>query len=311
MAYALGVDIGGTSIKAGLLTDDGELLDVARVPTHGVADQKVFEELLGKLADMCAKHGVAEGDVAGVGMDIPGPVDADGHVLFLPNINFDPEAGTKRLKEAYPNTKVVILNDANAAILGEIWRGSASGYKNVVLLALGTGVGGGIVVDGNLVNGAFGGGGEIGHITVKPDETRTCGCGRKGCLEQYASAKGVIQVYLDACERRGMEPVELRHATDTIALFDALVNGDPCASMAVDTMVDRLGFAMAQIGCVVDPEVFLVGGGVANGYNVFDRELRTAYERYALKSGLDAKILPCQLGNDAAMYGSAYLALSA
>ena len=311
MAYALGIDIGGTSIKAGLLTDDGELLDVARVPTHGVADQEVFETLLSKLATMCDKHGVAESDVAGVGMDIPGPVDADGNVLFLPNIKFDPEAGTKRLKAAYPNTKVAILNDANAAILGEMWRGAARGHSNVVLLALGTGVGGGIVVDGNLVSGAFGGGGEIGHITVKADEARVCGCGRQGCLEQYASAKGVIQVYLDACARRGDEPVVLRHGTDTIALFDALVSGDPNARTAVDIMVDRLGFAMAQIGCVVDPEVFLVGGGVANGFNVFDKELRTAYERYALKSGRDAKIVSCELGNDAAMYGSAYRALQA
>ena len=311
MKAVLGVDIGGTSVKAGVFSLEGELLATGKTPTGEIAQSQDFERIVVFLRELLAGVGADADEVAGVGVDVPGPVDSAGHVGMLPNIVLDIEGLRGALQSAFPQAGFAILNDANAAALGEWWKGAAQGAESAVLVAIGTGVGGGVVVDGNLLAGAFGAGGEIGHISVNPAEREACGCGRCGCLEQYASASGIVRIYLQECEKRGIEPVHLDGPTDTLSVFRAHERGDEAARAAVYGMVERLGYALAQISVVLDPALYLVGGGVSGGWSLFGEALQDAYRRNCLEVSKGAAIQPATLGNDAALYGDAYLALRA
>ena len=309
MDMVLGIDVGGTSIKAGLFTPEGELLEERKIPTPALVDAAAYATVTEGLGKILAAHDATAADVIACGLDIPGPVADDGTVGLLANIKLDPEGFVGALAAEFPNASIAFVNDANAAALGEMWAGVAQGVSSYVLIALGTGVGAGVVVGGRLIAGSFGAGGEIGHITLNRDETRTCGCGRRGCLEQYASAQGIVRLYLEECERRGVTPVQVEHATDTLSVFRALAGGDECAKLAVDKMCDYLALAMSQISCIVDPEMYLIGGGVAGAFATFAPELREKFAEYALKPCKEARIEAASLGNQAAMYGCAYEAL--
>ena len=309
MDMVLGIDVGGTSIKAGLFTPEGELLEERKIPTPALVDAVAYATVTEGLGKILAAHDATAADVIACGLDIPGPVADDGTVGLLANIKLDPEGFVGALSAEFPNASIAFVNDANAAALGEMWAGVAQGVSSYVLIALGTGVGAGVVVGGRLIAGSFGAGGEIGHITLNRDETRTCGCGRRGCLEQYASAQGIVRLYLEECERRGVTPVHVEHATDTLSVFRALAGGDECAKLAVDKMCDYLALAMSQISCIVDPEMYLIGGGVAGAFATFAPELREKFAEYALKPCKEARIEAASLGNQAAMYGCAYEAL--
>ncbi len=309
MEFVLGIDVGGTSIKVGLFTKEGSLEAVTKMNTGEITSEAAFAQVTQGLKVLVEDNGGTAADVIAVGLDIPGPVDDDGKVGFLPNIELDPEGLQAALQSAFPNANLAFVNDANAAALGELWQGTARGSSSFVLVALGTGVGAGVVTGGKLVGGAFGAGGEIGHITVNREETLACGCGRKGCLEQYASAKGVVRLYKEECEFRGTEPVALDGPTDTLSVFNAYRAGDEAAKSAISEMCDALGFAMAMVSCVIDPQVYLIGGGVSGGFDLFADELRAKYREYCLSPSAAARILPASLGNQAAMYGSAFAAL--
>ena len=309
MDMVLGIDVGGTSIKAGLFTPEGELLEERKIPTPALVDAAAYATVTEGLGKILAAHDATAADVIACGLDVPGPVADDGTVGLLANIKLDPEGFVGALAAEFPNASIAFVNDANAAALGEMWAGVAQGVSSYVLIALGTGVGAGVVVGGRLIAGSFGAGGEIGHITLNRDETRTCGCGRRGCLEQYASAQGIVRLYLEECERRGVTPVNVEHATDTLSVFRALAGGDECAQLAVDKMCDYLALAMSQISCIVDPEMYLIGGGVAGAFATFAPELREKFAEYALKPCKEARIEAASLGNQAAMYGCAYEAL--
>ncbi|WP_077598291.1 ROK family protein [Olsenella urininfantis] len=309
-ACALGIDVGGTSIKAGLLTCTGEVLATAKVPTGRIVGQEAFKKIAQGLSGLVERAGRVAEDVVAVGLDVPGPVDDRGNVGMLANIELDPDGLCMALRDAFPEATLAFVNDANAAALGELWRGSAKGVDSFVMVTLGTGVGGGVVVGGRLVPGAFGAGGEIGHMTVvKEGEGRTCGCGRHGCLEQYASAKGLVWLYRDECARRSCAPVALAHETDALAVFDALRAGDACADAAVSRMCEHLGYALAQVSTIIDPAVYLVGGGVAGAFDLYAERLSASFRAHCLAPSSATRILPCSLGNDAGMYGVAYEAL--
>ena len=235
---------------------EGELLEERKIPTPALVDDAAYAAVTDGLKRILDAHDATPEDVIACGLDIPGPVADDGTVGFLPNIKLDPEGLVGAISSVFPRAQIAFVNDANAAALGEMWAGVAHGTSSYVLIALGTGVGAGVVVNGRLVAGAFGAGGEIGHITVNPHETLTCGCGRKGCLEQYASAKGIVRLYLAECEARGVTPVKVEHATDTLSVFRALASGDDCAKLAVDQMCEYLAQAMAQVSCVIDPAMY-------------------------------------------------------
>lgn len=305
----LGIDVGGTNIKLGLFTPQGELIADTKVRTPRLVDEAAYQVLTDAIVRLLKTQNLTTEQVIACGLDIPGPVDDKGCVGFLPNISLNPEGLVTSLSCSLAHAKIAFINDANAAALGEMWAGSAHGVNSFVFLALGTGVGGGIVSNGQLIAGSFGNGGEVGHITVCRNETRNCGCGRSGCLEQYTSATGIVNLYLKTCAEKGVVPHTIEHPTDTLSVFKALSEGDDCAQIAVNTMCDYLGYAMAQIACVVDPKLFLIGGGVAGAFAHFAPELRRSYVRYALSSCKKTAIEAASLGNQAAMYGCAYSAL--
>lgn len=311
MDKVLGIDIGGTSIKVGLFSPEGELEAATKIPTGEITSEAAFAQVTGGLKALLAERGAVPEDVIAVGLDVPGPVDDAGKVGMLANIELDPEGLQAAISRSFPRAVLAFVNDANAAALGELWQGSAKGTSSFVLVALGTGVGGGVVVGGHLVSGAFGAGGELGHITVRREETRSCGCGRCGCLEQYASATGVVRTYTEECKRLGITPVKLEGPTDTLSVFEAHRSGDEAAKAAIATMCDCLGYALAQMSVVVDPAMYLLGGGVSGGFNLFADDLRAAFRKYCLAPSAATRILPASLGNDAAMYGCAYQALEA
>jgi glucokinase len=309
MECVLGIDVGGTSIKAGLFSVAGDLLGTEQVPTGRLDNQAAFDEVTAGLLRLVTSAGATAGDVHAVGLDVPGPVDDQGRIGLLPNITLDADALKAAIRQAFPAAALAFVNDANAAALGELWQGSAKDVDSFVMVTLGTGVGGGVVCGGRLVSGAFGAGGEIGHITVNEGEERVCGCGRRGCLEQYASAKGIVYLYGRECERRGVEGVAVAHETDTLSVFEASRAGDEAATAAIGTMAERLGYALAQISCVVDPACYLIGGGVAGGFDLFGGRLGEAFRSHCLKPSAAAEIRACSLGNEAGMYGAAYSAL--
>ena len=309
MERVLGIDIGGTSIKVGLFSPEGRLDAVSQIPTGEIVSEAAFAVVTNGLKRLLAENGSSPEDVIAVGLDVPGPVDDDGKVGMLANIELDPEGLKAAILHEFSRANLAFVNDANAAALGELWQGSAKGSKNFVLIAIGTGVGGGVVSGGKLISGAFGAGGELGHITVNRDEDVTCGCGRRGCLEQYASAKGIVNSYLRVCEELGTEPVLLDGPTDTLSVFDAHRAGDKAAKKAIDIMCDYLGYAMAQVSVIVDPQAYLIGGGVGGGFNLYAEALRNSFRKYCLAPSAGARILPASLGNDAAMYGCAFKAL--
>ena len=195
MDKVLGIDIGGTSIKVGMFSTEGKLEAATQIPTGEIVSEAAFAVVTEGLKKLLDDNGSGADDVVGVGLDVPGPVDDDGKVGMLANIELDPEGLQAALRRTFPRANLAFVNDANAAALGELWQGTAKDASSFVLVAIGTGVGGGVVTDGKIVSGAFGAGGEIGHITVNREETATCGCGRQGCLEQYASASGIVRVY--------------------------------------------------------------------------------------------------------------------
>lgn len=309
MDRVLGIDVGGTSIKVGLFTPEGELLEERKIPTPALVGQAAYDVVTNGITRVLTAHDSVPNDVIACGLDIPGPVADDGTVGFLPNIELDPEGLVGAITAVFSHATVAFVNDANAAALGEMWAGVAHGTSSFVFIALGTGVGAGVVANGRLIAGAFGAGGEIGHITVNRDEKLVCGCGRRGCLEQYASAKGIVRLYLAECERRGVTPVPIEHATDTLSIFRALAAGDDCAKLAVDQMCEYLALAMSQISCVVDPAMYLIGGGVAGAFATFAPALRARFLAHALSTCKDVSIEAASLGNQAAMYGCAYEAL--
>ena len=203
---------------------------------------------------------------------------------------------------------VKVVNDANAAALGELWQGSGKGYENVVFVTLGTGVGGGIIVGGKLLRGGHGAGGEIGHLKINPEETVVCGCGKKGCLEQYTSATGVVRTAKRVLAESD-RPSSLRNyeKVSAKAVFDEAKNGDALANEIVDEFGRALGYGLSIISCVCDPEVFVIGGGVSRAGQIILDRTEENFRRNAFPACEQTRFALAQLGNDAGIYGCAKL----
>ena len=307
----VGIDVGGTSVKEGLFTGEGDLLARTAVPTPALVDEAGYATVARGIAELLDTAQRRPDELAGIGLAVPCPVPADGRVSVMPNISLDLPGLGCALEHAYPAAQVCFANDANAAAMGELWQGSARGAANMVLLTIGTGVGGGVVVNGGLVAGVHGAGGEIGHLCMNPDEERVCGCGNHGCLEQYASATGVVTAYRDECASHGVELLPLCGPSDCKTVFDAARTGDECALAAADRMAAYLGRALALVAAVVDPESFVIGGGASAAADIFLPATRTYYQRFAFAPQRQIPIEPASLGNDAGIIGAAYVAVCA
>ena len=307
----IGLDIGGTSVKIGVFDEAGKLQGKGSVPTKPMVDAAGYAGVTAGIEKVLDACGVSLEAVAGIGLAIPCPVPEDEVIRLQANVEINAPGLKDALARLCPAAAIKFVNDANAAAMGEIWAGAAQGRRNCVFVTIGTGVGGGIVVDGHVVAGVRGAGGEIGHMCMNPDETRVCGCGGRGHLEQYASATGIVASYRDECAARGTAPVELAGPSDSRAVFAAAAAGDEAAWAAIDTMCDYLGHALALISTVLDPEAFVLGGGTSNSSDLFMDRLEASFRRYALAMAADTPIEIASLGNDAGIFGAAYVALQA
>ena len=313
--YAFGIDLGGTTAKIGLFTTSGALLEKWEVATDtSNAGEHILENLAAAVLGKMKEQSIQPEQVEGVGIGVPGPVlDSSIVPIVCANLGGWGERNVSaQLSGLLDGLKVLVGNDANVAALGEIWMGAAKGAKNAVMVTLGTGVGGGVVVNGKVIDGVHGAGGEIGHITVNRHETAVCGCGKRGCLEQYSSATGVVRCRKKLLDENPDTPCVLR-GTEFAAkdVFDAARNGDALAAREVDEMSDTLGMALANIASTVDPEAFLVGGGVARAGDVLFAPLNKHFQEYAFKSCRETPIKQASLGNDAGIYGAVRLIVGA
>lgn len=313
--YAFGIDLGGTTAKVGLFTTAGALLEKWEVPTDtSEKGVRILPNLAAAVLGKMEEKGLTPDQIEGVGIGVPGPVQDSSVVpIVCANLGgWGQQDVAANLSLLLNGMKVLVGNDANVAALGEIWMGAAKGCRSAVMVTLGTGVGGGVIVNGKVIDGAHGAGGEIGHITVNKNETAVCGCGKHGCLEQYSSATGVVRCMKKLLEENPDVPCTLR-GTDFAAkdVFDAARAGDALAAKEVDQMTDDLGLALAIIAATADPEVFLVGGGVARAGDVLFQPLSEHYKTYAFKSCRETPIKQASLGNDAGIYGAVRLIVGA
>jgi len=306
-----GIDIGGTAVKAGLFNTKGTLLNNWDFTTRKTGNGKdILKDVVDFINGKMKELKIEQDDVLGIGIGIPGPVRDNGDVLELANLGmgyFNIEEEMKSLT----SLKVKAGNDANVAALGEYWMGGGKGYRNMVLATLGTGVGGGIVLNGTLLAGSNGAGGEIGHIFVNEEESSTCGCGKRGCLEQYASATGIVRVakrVLDVTD----EYSSMRSYGDLSAkaVFDCAKAGDKLALEAVEKACYYLGVAMAHIAQVIDPEVFVIGGGVSKAGEIITETTKKYYNEHVMPALKNKEFKLATLGNDAGIYGAAKLILA-
>ena len=308
--YAVGVDIGGTTVKLGLFDQDGNVLKKWEIKTRvEESGTKILPDVAESIEVSLAEMNIAKEDVIGVGVGTPGLVSVTGVVKSAVNL------GWKELN--IPETLGNLLqlpvkagNDANIAAVGEMWQGGGKGHRNLVMMTLGTGVGGGIIVNGSMLAGATGAGGEVGHMHIEEAETVACGCGRKGCLEQYASATGIARLAKRRLEKDNMPSVlRDKEAVTAKDVFDAVKEQDALATEVAWEFGNYLGKGMARIASVVDPEVFVIGGGVSKAGEILFDFIRPAYKEYAFYGYHDAAMKLAILGNDAGIYGAAGLFL--
>lgn len=310
--YVIGADIGGTTVKLGIFTIEGSLKNEWEIPTRLENNGEFILLDIAKSIELKRiEMEIDKKEVAGLGIGVPGPVGEDGTVFRCVNLGWDVFNVAEKCKELTGyDTKVG--NDANVAALGEIWKGGGKGYQNAVMVTLGTGVGGGIIVNGKIVYGAQGAGGEIGHIEFNEEETECCGCGKKGCLEQYASATGLVNITKKLMNETpdNHSPLTKLDAITAKAVCDAARNGDELAWKAIKESMSTLGNALAMIGCVLNPQVFIIGGGLAKSGDLLIESIRKSFEKNTFWAAKDTTFSLAMLGNKAGIYGAAKLVLS-
>lgn len=308
--YCFGVDLGGTTVKIGLFNPEGTVLEKWEIPTrkddngnHILPD--IAAAILGKMEE----KNISKEAVTGVGIGVPGPVDEEGVVYKAVNLGW----GVMNISDILGGLlqlPVKAGNDANVAALGEMWCGGGKGCKNMVLVTLGTGVGGGIIVNGKMLTGATGAGGEIGHIHMQDGEPEACGCGNHGCLEQYASATGIVRLASRKLAATLEDSVLRKEEVSAKTVFDAVKAGDKVACEIAEEFGEYLGKGLAAIAGVVNPEAFVIGGGVSKAGEILLEYVAKNYVKYVFHGSREAAFKLATLGNDAGIYGAAKLVLN-
>ena len=305
MKYGFGVDVGGTTVKLGLFTQEGTLVEKWEIPSrteHG--GEAILPDIAEAVAACAARRAIADADLLGIGIGVPGPVAADGTVNRCVNLNW----GVFNLHNALgalTGLRVAAGNDANCAALGEYWKGGGVGIASALFVTLGTGIGGGVILDGKVLSGAHGVGGEIGHITVSAPDKHPCTCGKRGCIEQYASANGIVRV---TRERLAADdaPSCLRDCKNLTCkdVFAAAEGGDAFAIATLEQVFDYLGEALASACCVCDPERIILGGGVSKAGAYLLDGVQRHFEQHMFHACKGTEFALASLGNDAGMYGA-------
>jgi len=310
--YIFGVDIGGTTCKIGFFEAGGKLLNKWEIPTHRANNgARVLDDLAATLREKLASVGLSTADLLGIGLGIPGLVAPNGMVSICANLGWRDLWVEKDFSALMDGLPVKALKDSNAAALGEIWQGTAKDHKSLAFVTIGTGIGGGIVLDGKLVIGTRGAGAEIGHIVINPKETRVCGCGNKGCVEQYASATAMVRRAEELLSEDYDEPSILDglEKLTTKEIFEAYSQQDRVATQVVEEFGECLGRGLSMASSIVDPEIFLIGGGVSKAGQVLLDVVQKYFREYAIIDCKTTEFAIASLGNDAGIYGAAKLIL--
>ncbi len=308
----IGVDIGGTTVKIGIFEVTGQLIHRWEVPTRKEEGGKyIIDDTAASILETLEEYHIPLEEVKGVGLGVPGPIMPSGYVEICVNLGWRDMYPEKEMSEKLNGLPVRSGNDANVAALGEMWQGGGKGYDDIVMVTLGTGVGGGVIINQKIVAGKHGLAGEIGHIHIRDDETESCNCSGVGCVEQIASATGIARE-----ARRKMAatdaPSALRTFGDNVTakdVLDAAKEGDALACEVMEVVGHYLGLALAQISMVADPEVFVIGGGVSKAGSFLIDLLFKHYDKYTPISKNKSGIVLAKLGNDAGIYGAARLIL--
>ena len=310
MRYGFGVDLGGTTVKIAYFNENGDLLDKWEIPTV-IADagKQILPDIAASVDNYLQAKYIDKSQIIGIGIGVPGPVDGKGVVNKCVNLGW----GVFNIHEelsALTGLPVRAGNDANVAALGEAWKGGGNGCDNMIMATLGTGVGGGIIVDGKPVSGVHGAGGEIGHMVLNHHETERCGCGKRGCTEQYCSATGVVRVakrHLSTSSKAS----SLRNIVNLTCkdVFDAGKAGDALALEILEQVYEYLGRFLANVCVVVDPEIVVLGGGVSRAGQMLLTGAKKYFDQYIFHASRDIRFALASLGNDAGAYGAFKLVL--
>ena len=310
MKYGFGVDLGGTTVKLAYFSEEGKLLHKWEIPTVRENDgQQILPDIAAAIDGYIINNNIDRNDLIGVGIGVPGPVLPDGTVNKCINLGW----GVFNIEKALSDLTGLPAkagNDATVAALGECWMGGGKGYNTLVFATLGTGVGGGIVVGGQVLHGTHGAAGEIGHMVLNRNETEACGCGKKGCVEQYCSATGIVRIakqFLAATDEtsslRGIDPLTCKD------VFDASAAGDALAGRILEQVYAYLGEFLANICNVIDPECVVLGGGVSRAGQPLLEGVQRYFKQYAFHAVTGVPFALATLGNDAGAYGAFKLVL--
>ena len=309
MSYCFGVDIGGTTVKMGLFNGDGKIVEkweiVTRTENEGEA---ILPDIATSINTKVAEHKIAKEEVLGVGVGVPAPVTSEGIINGSANLGWKYKEAKRELEEL-TGLRAEFGNDANVAALGEMWKGGGAGCRNMIMVTLGTGVGGGVIINGKILVGENGAGGEIGHLCVNYEETDHCGCGNCGCLEQYASATGITRLAKKKLANETRQTILNAETVSAKEVFDAVKAGDEVAKEVAEEMGTYLGHALANLAAVADPAVFVIGGGVSRAGEVLLPYIEKPYQEKAFFANKKAKFTLATLGNDAGICGAAKLIL--
>lgn len=316
--FVIGVDLGGTSIKLAIVSLEGEISQKWEIPTD-VTNQgeNITVDIAKSIDQKLEEFGLNKTNVIGIGMGAPGPVNLEEGIIYEAiNLGWRNNYPLQQILEHATSIPVVIDNDANCAALGEMWKGAGNGAKDVVCITLGTGVGGGVIANGDIIHGVNGAAGEIGHITSVPEGGSPCNCGKTGCLETVASATGVVRI---ATEKLQNQPVdgELHRIfsrngkVSAKDVFDAARNSDPTANEVLKEIAFYLGLALANVANTLNPEKIVLGGGVSRAGDVLVAPVKEYFEKYAfIRVAKSTKITLATMGNDAGVIGAAWLVLN-
>ena len=306
MKYGFGVDLGGTTVKIAWFNETGELLSKWEIPTVTENDgAQILPDIAASVCGHMEKQGVTRDQVIGIGIGVPGAVLSNGDVNKCNNLGWDLVFNIEKALSELTGLPVKAGNDANVAALGEAWKGGGNGCDNMLLATFGTGVGGGIVIDGKLVVGVHGSAGEIGHLALNKYETEACTCGKYGCVEQYCSATGIVRLakkYMQLSNRgsvlRGIEELTCKD------IFDAGKAGDGLALELLEHVYDYIGQFLADVCCILDPDVVVIGGGVSRAGQPLMDGAKKYFDRYMFHASKDVRFALASLGNDAGVYGA-------
>ena len=310
MKYGFGIDVGGTTVKLAYFDETGTLLDKWEIPTV-TADggSQILPDIARSVEKYLEDNHISREDVIGIGVGVPGPVSRKGVVNRCINLGW----GVFNIADALSQLTgmpVKAGNDANVAALGEYWKGGGKGYRSMVLATLGTGVGGGIIIDGKMLFGAHGAGAEIGHLVLNREESLPCSCGKYGCVEQYCSATGIVRSAKQHLNRTDA-PSSLRDMEDLTCkdVFDAGSAGDAVAKEILEMLYDQLAEFISDVCSVADPDAVVIGGGVSRAGDVILQGIRRHMHKYIFHAMSDVALALAQLGNDAGTYGAFKLVL--